>query len=307
MNGWDFSILWAAGQAVLQKQDPYSLAHFYYPLPFAYGLAGIAIFPLPVAYGLWLAVNLGLLVFFFRRRFWQWMLYVPVLHLFSSGQVELLWWSMERGMGRHWRGALLGALITLKPQTALLLLPWHLLDWLRYDRRTLIRWTGLTVLIWGLPLLWRPQWISDWMQSTPPYELLSASNTPGLFSLLRLFPALWPALAIVAVAIFLWGQWQSKETARATALLSSPVGLFYSAMALLDCAPAWLLTPLSILAAGLSLLTQTFIPFVMLPLAVIGWQIGGKMVWHKIAEGDHHLDMSNWHSEKVAHTDKSAE
>jgi hypothetical protein len=276
MNGWDFSILWAAGRAVLLGQDLYNVAHFFYPLPFAYILAGVATMPLPVAYWLWLAFNLGLLVYFFRRDFWQWLLFVPVLHLFSSGQVELVWWGMERGMGRHWRGALLGSLITLKPQTAVLLLPWHVVDWLRYDRPTLFRWIGLTSLIWGVPLLWRPGWILEWLAATPPYRLLSASNSPGIFSLIRLLPALWPVLAVAAVAIFLWGQWQSKEIARATALVSSPVGLFYSTMALLGCAPAWLLTPLSLLATGLSLLTRTFIPFLTLPLAVVGWQVWRK-------------------------------
>ena len=275
MNGWDFGILWAGGQAVLQGQDPYSVDYFYYPLPMAYALAILALLPQGAAYWLWLAFNLGLLVYFFRRKFWQWMLYVPILHLFSSGQMELFWWSMERWMGRHWRGALLGAVITLKPQTALLLLPWHLLDWLRHDRKMLLRWAGLTLLIWGLPLLWRPHWIAEWMRAVPPYDLLSASNTPGIFSLLRLWPALWPVLAVIAVIIGVWGQFQSKEIARATATLSSPLGLFYSTLALLGCAPAWLLTPLSLLVAGLSLWLRNFVPFMALPLAVLGWQWWG--------------------------------
>ena len=276
MNGWDFSILWAAGQAVLHGQDPYGVAHFYYPLPLAYALAGISWLPLPVAYYLWLAMNLGLLIAFFRRRFWQWLLYAPVLHRLSSGQVEFAWWCMERGVGRHWRGAILAALITLKPQTALYLLPWHLWDWAQHDRRTLLRWAGLTILVWGIPCIWQPAWIADWLHAAPDYGLLSASNAPGIFSLLRLFPATWPVLALAAVAILVWGVQQREEIARAATMLAAPVGLFYSTMGLLDCAPAWLLTPISLLAVGLSLLTGTFVAFLMLPLVVIGWHCQGR-------------------------------
>jgi hypothetical protein len=276
VNGWDFSILWAGGRAVLEGRDPYGVAFFYYPLPLAYALAVFAILPRSVAFWLWLFTNLGLLVLFFRRRFWQWTLFAPVLHQLSSGQLDLFWWSMERWMGRHWLGAFLGAVITLKPQAALLLLPWHLVDWFRHDRRTLLRWAVLSLLIWGIPMLWRPGWILDWLRAAPAYGLLSASNTPGVFSLLRIFPALWPVLAVLAVAVFVWGQLQSKEVARASAVLSSPVGLFYSTVVLLDCAPAWLLTPLSLLVAGLSILLRNFIPFMALPLAVLGWQIYHK-------------------------------
>lgn len=276
MNGWDFSILWAAGQAILHGQDPYGVAHFFYPLPFAYALAGLAWLPLPVAYYLWLAINLGLLVAFFRRRFWQWLLYVPIMHLFSSGQVGFAWWCMERGVGRHWRGAALAALMTFKPEMALWLLAWHLWDWLQHDRRTLLRWAGLTILLWGIPCIWRPGWIADWLHAAPAYGLLSASNAPGIFSLVRLWPAIWPLLAIVALAILVWGIRQREESVRAATMLATPLGLFYSTMALLDCAPAWLLTPASLLAAGLSLLTSTFIPFMILPLVVIAWHWQGN-------------------------------
>lgn len=273
MNGWDFSILWDAGQAVLQGQDPYTVPHFFYPIHVAYIWAVFALLPTQVSFWIWISLNLGLLVLIFRKTFWQWLLYVPILHMMSSGQVDLFLWSLETGMQRSWRGVFWGAMITLKPQAALLLLPWHLLDWLYHDRKILLRWGMATILLWMAPLIWYPNWIAVWLNAAPSYTILSASNTPGLFSLLRLYPALWLALASIALVIFVWGQFQSKEIARAAAVFSSPLGLFYSVMALLGCAPAWILTPLSLLSAFLSLMTNTFIPFILLPLAVLGFQL----------------------------------
>ncbi len=273
MNGWDFGILWAAGRAALNGQDPYSVRFFYYPLPMAYLLALIALLPQSVAFWSWLAFNIGLLVYVFRRRFWQWALYAVVMHTFSAGQLDLAFWALSEGLGRHWRGALFAALITLKPQVAIVLLPWHLLDWLRYDRRILLRWIGATTLLWGLPLLWRPDWLRDWMSVLPAYNVYSASNGPGLVSWLRLFPGAWPVIAVASAVVFFWGQWQSREIARAAAQLGSPEGLFYTTMTLLGTAPAPLLVPLSWLAVLLTLVTKTWIPFTMLPLTVIAWQI----------------------------------
>jgi len=271
MNGWDFSILWEAGRAVLSGQTPYSTAFFYYPLPFAYALAILALLPEKVSFGLWIVVNLLILVAAFRRTFWHWILYAPVLHMLSSGNVDLLFWAMERGLGRHWRGAILGALITLKPQVAVVLLPWHLLDWLRNDRSTLGRWVVLTTLLWTTPLVWHPSWLAEWLRASPDLSLHAASNSPGLFSLLNAWPRLAIPLAIVAAALFAWGQFQGKETARASALLGSPIGLFYQTMAVLGCAPAPLLVPISLLAVVLSVASRTFIPFALLPLAVMAW------------------------------------
>ncbi|MCC7445942.1 MAG: DUF2029 domain-containing protein [Anaerolineae bacterium] len=276
MNGWDFSILWAAGQAVLQGRDPYTVANFFYPLPFAYLLVGFGIFPQQVAFAVWIGVNLLLLVYFFRRRFWQWLPYLPVFHMLSSGQIDFFLWSLERGIKPGWRGALFASIITLKPQAALILLPWHLLNWLRADRTMLARWLVTTGVIWGLPLLWQPGWLNTWLHQTSPLSVQSAGNAPGIFSLLKIFPDIWPVLAVIAVVIFVVGQFQSKEVARACAMLASPVGLFYSTMALIGTAPAWLLTPISLIAAVLSIVLSNFIPFAALPLAVLWWHVRHK-------------------------------
>jgi hypothetical protein len=273
MNGSDFEIFWYAARAVLEGRDPYAVYHFFYPLPFAYLISIFGLLPKWWSFGVWIGVNLLIVIIIFRKNFWHWIFYLPILHLISSGQVELLWWVMERGVGRHWRGALLAAIMTLKPQAALILLPWHVLDWLRNDRKTLIRWAVITFFIWATPLLWRPTWIVEWINETPPYTLNSASNTPGVLGFIRISsdPIFVIILAIIAAIIFIWGQFQTKEIARASAILGSPLGLFYSTMALLGCAPPGLLVPVSLVAAALSLLTFSFVPFILLPIAVLVW------------------------------------
>ena len=276
MNGWDFSVFWQAGQAILQGQDPYSVEGFFYPLPFAYILILIALLPLSIAFAIWLVCNIAMLVIVFRRDFWKWLFYLPVLHTFSSGQNSLLWWFLALGLGRHWRGAIIGAFMTLKPQTALVLLSWHILDWLRHDRPTFMRWLCLTALIWSLPMLLRPDWISDWLEMSSGGIQQAAINSPGLFSLLRLMPDLWLLIVIIAIPLYIWGQFQSIPVARATALLASPLGLFYETMTLMGMAPAWLLVPLSLVATGFAFITHTFMPFLALPLVVIGWDYRQK-------------------------------
>jgi len=270
--GWDFSVLWAAGNAILEGHSPYGVANFFYPLPFAYFLAIFALLPQKVSLILWLALNVGLLILAFRRAFWKWLPYAPFMHLLSSGQTGFLFWSLERGIGPHyWRTPIMAALITLKPQVALILLPWHILGWLRHDRKTALRFLLATGLIWGLPLIWSPRWPIEWWNSLPSNFVLSAANTPGVFSLTKLFPALFPVALVVAVLVFVWGQFQSKEIGRAAALLASPFGLFYSTIALIGCAPARLMIPASLIAVVLSIITESFIPFIALPLIVIGY------------------------------------
>jgi hypothetical protein len=175
----------------------------------------------------------------------------------------------------------------MKPQTALILLPWHLVDWLKHDRKTLAKWVVCTALLWGVPLLWRPDWIYTWLtlRSGDANWVYSASVTTGIFSILRLSgepltapysPQVLTLLAIlgtIAVVVYVAGQFHpSKEVGKATAMLGSPLGLLYTQMALMGTAPAWLLVPLSWITVIIALTTQNFVVCMLMPLAVLGWQ-----------------------------------
>jgi hypothetical protein len=269
MGGYDFGVLWQAGRAIWQGQDPYGVSGFFYPLPVAYFFALLAALPRQVAFWVWLALNLVLLGWLVRRRAVAWALYFPLLHLFSSGQVDLVLWVLGFRLRTGWRSALAAAVITLKPQVAFIMLPWTLWRWLREDRRTLTIWVGMVLVLWGGVLPLDPTWPQRWWAAAPPLSALSRGNAPGLWSLERLFPGTWPALLVLAVIVFVWGLFQPRPVGWAAATLASPSGLFYDLLVLMETAPPWLLVPISWVAVGLSLWWRMLFPWLLVPLAVI--------------------------------------
>lgn len=301
MNAYDFSINYFAGLLLLRGADPYSNPLYRYPFPFTYFWALMAL-PgeqvMPLMFIIWGVINVGFLIYAFRKDFWKWIFYFPVLHELSSGQVELMFWTMERNIKPGWRGAILGALLTMKPQTGLILLPWHLVDWLRHDRPTLIKWVFSTLVLWGLPLLWRPDWIHTWLvgRGGDANLIYSASVSTGIFSLLRLTgqPLTPPfgtslliilgILVVIALIIYIVGQFQpSKEIGKACALLVSPLGLLYTQMTVMGTAPAWLLVPANLVSVALALITGNFVPCLMVPLSVIAYHVWKRRQSAKVA------------------------
>jgi hypothetical protein len=269
MGGYDFGILWQAGKAVLLGQDPYGVNGFFYPLPVAYFFAPFALLPRQVAFWVWVGLNLVVLGLVLRRRALTWVLYFPVVHLLSSGQVDLMLWALDDRFRSGWKSALAAAVITLKPQVAFILLPWTLRQWLRKDRRTLAMWACLVIVLWAGLLPLDPTWPLRWRAAVPLLDAISRGNAPGLWSLERLFPQGWWVLLILAIGAFVWGLFQKRPVCRAAAALANPSGLFYTLLALMGTAPPWLLVPLSWVAVGLTLWLRVFVPWMLIPLAVI--------------------------------------
>jgi hypothetical protein len=269
MGGYDFGILWNAGHAVLLGQDPYGVDGFFYPLPVAVFFAPFALLPRQVAFWVWVGLNLVVLGLLLRRRAVAWLLYFPVLHLLSSGQVDLMLWALDYRFHSGWKSALAAAVITLKPQVAFILLPWTLFRWLRKDRRLLVMWVGLVIVLWAGLLPFDPTWPLRWRAAVPPLNAISRGNAPGLWSLERLFPGGWWVILIIAAAVFVWGLFQERPMCRATSALANPSGLFYTLLVFIETVPSWLLVPVSWIAVGLTLWLRVFVPWLLIPLAVI--------------------------------------
>lgn len=269
--GNDFAVFWNVGQAILHGQPPYAVPLSWYPLPLAYLFAVFALFPPGPAFLLFLALQLALLIAVFRRQAPFWALYFPLLQVLGMGQLDFLFWCADHAIElaesrRTWLGPALAALITLKPQVALIFLPYHLLRWNKKER---LRFVLFTALLWGLPLLWSPTWITDWLTAVRQAPAGMTWLTPGLWQYG------WPLPLSVAFAgmLVIWGLRQRKEVQRACLLLSSPIGLTYGLTALVDCAPVYLLAPIAAVAGIAGLRWQTLALFPVVGVAVIGWHV----------------------------------
>ena len=269
MGGYDFQVFWNAGSALLAGRSPYTVEGFFYPLPAALFFVIFALVPRTVAFYGWLAFNIALLFHKIGRRALAWLLYFPMIHFLSSGQVDLILWILACSLNQGVLSALMAAVITLKPQVAFVVLPHYLFKWLRHSHHTLGWFILFTVMLWGIPTLVYPRWVQEWRTSVPPLNALSRSNSPGLWSLERVFPHMGGVIFALAVLVFLWGLFQKREVAWASAMLANPSGLFYTTILMTDAAPPGLLVPLSWLAVILSLMWRNFVPWMFLPLAVI--------------------------------------
>ena len=169
MLGFDFSVFWETGRALLEGRDPYSVHLSAYPPAAAYFYALFALIPMAYAFPLWCGANILFLYDTLRRRglareFPAWLASTPALFILLSGQIDLLYLWLANFILAEGRWAVLAAvLVTLKPQVAFVVLPWHLLRWLRFHPKRLFAWAGMCLLLHGFPLLNDPNVYQRWL------------------------------------------------------------------------------------------------------------------------------------------------
>ena len=86
MLGFDFSVFWETGRAILAGRDPYSVHLSAYPPAMAYLYALFALVPFELAFPLWVGLNVLFLLDTLRRKnlvrqFPGWLLSTPSLFL----------------------------------------------------------------------------------------------------------------------------------------------------------------------------------------------------------------------------------
>ncbi len=278
MLGYDLWTFWSVGRAILNGASPYSVFNIYPPAA-AFFFILPALLPFNLAFGLWSGINILFVVDTLRRlrlgrRGLIWLLFAPVVFIILTGQLDLavLWLAALLPLG-GWPAVTAAVLITLKPQAAVILLPWFLLRWLRSDRRLLWLWLGAAAVLHALPLLFSPTIYSEWLAALPNEQLTyRASVSSGIFGLLQLQVPFWP-LAVVALALMVWGWLQSEPKSRAAQLFAFPYSLWYADAYLIGAAPAWLLIPVSWLAFLVSYLLKSGLPMAVIALAALVWSI----------------------------------
>jgi hypothetical protein len=225
---YDFDIFWRGGRSLLEGTSPYQVPGFYSPLPLAVLFAPLALLPLPVAYAIFVLASLWMLWKAAGSRGYRsgWALVsFPVLFTFFVGQVDLI-----LALSAALLGPLALPFLLAKPQIAFVAAPWLLLH---SDRRKLALGTGAMLGMLLLCFWLRPDWVSEWLASTPQRADYGRHDS----NLYRLVPEgvrtmlVW-ILSPIALALGIW----LKERRRSWAVLHlfTPVTNVYSAAALAE-------------------------------------------------------------------------
>jgi hypothetical protein len=278
MLGFDFSVFWNIGRAVLAGGGPYSVYGFY-PPAMGYLFAIFGLLPYNLAFGLWTGVNLILFqrsVIRFQKG-WQgiaWLAFAPVTFIFMTGQVDIFFlWLAGFLPAKGWKAILAGVLVTLKPQIAFIVLPWFLLEWILHERPTFLWWAAGTVTLHALPLLADPLVYQKWFASASGETSWRLPASPGVFSLLNLNIPLVLIVFLAAVVVVLGlVLLHSFMFSRAAQILALPGGMWYENVLLVGSTPWWLLVPISWAAFILANQVHNNYPFVLIALVSFLWQ-----------------------------------
>jgi hypothetical protein len=289
MLGADFFDFWSIGRLILAGQNPYSYPMAPYPPATSYFFALLAFLPFQLSFGLWTGLNIVLVVDYIRklkqnRWKWAWLGFTPVIFILMTGQIDIVFlWLASMMPSKGLKAVLLGALLTLKPQIAFIVLPWYLLQWVLHERKTLVQWLLGTAALQAFPLLLDPSLFQKWLAAAQSVQERRMLASPGVFALSNLGVPLI-IMILMALAICILGLRRDSMTSRAAQLLAIPMGLWYENVLLLGSVPWWLVVPVSWLAFYVGTLVHSNYPFVIIPLLIFGWRILSESELAKIPQ-----------------------
>jgi hypothetical protein len=282
MLGFDFSVFWQIGQAVLSGHNPYSVPLSVYPPMMTLVFSLFALVPFQWAFPIWAGLNFVLVLDVLRRlasRNYFWILFSPVVFTLMTGQIDLLFlWLASWTMTAGWQSIVCAALLTLKPQIALIVLPWLLIRWLRKSPRSVIYWILLTLTLHTLPLLYDRAIYTKWLSAVNGQLGWRFAVSSGVFSLTTYQVPVW-ILILISLAVAVWGLTHSEAISRSAMLLASPAGLWYDSVLLVGSGPTWLMISWSWVAFILAYLLKNSVPLASIPLVAFAWQ-----AWTSISE-----------------------
>lgn len=159
MNFVDWRIFYEAAKA----SDPYSVAGYFNPIQVAWALKITTFLPFTAWAFMMVALSmLAVLLVCKKNTHWVW-LSAPFVCSMTWGSLDTLLLTpafLFGGVGL--------SLITMKPQIAIILIPFKLAEWWRggkvYEIR---RFFIATALLWGVPTLVQPSWITNWLHAMP--------------------------------------------------------------------------------------------------------------------------------------------
>jgi glycosyl transferase family 87 len=264
--GLDFLVIWHGLTTFLTNGNPYTSTGYFYPPAFTLLFAPLGLLPVWIGYILLTALTLVLGYRAYGKEGVIWLAFAPVFYVLLMGNVDLLFVILaafidplpHRPLGR--RSAFLMALLTLKPQLAVILLPYFFLKMKPIWGYFLV----FTALLWGIPALLFPDVMRAWWNGVASGAFGHAfPSSAGLWSL----SAPYTLIAVLCVGLLIVNRWRDERFTRVVLMLVSPLGQWNGLVALLDCAPIWLLSPVSLIALYAMVHTDAPYWWAMVPAA----------------------------------------
>jgi hypothetical protein len=271
--GQDFLIIWKTGLAVLQGNSPYSVTLAWYPPATSYLFALLSLMPLTTSFILWTTIQILLLIKITGKKALGWVLFIPVMFMFGFGQIDLAFVALIPLLKKDgWKPAIAASLITLKPQIALTILPWFLVQWVKKDRETFSRFIITSLAIHLLPIIFDPsiykQWILIFREAA--YGETQKFGGAGIWLFLKNIQLEIIIMAFI-FTLLLPTLITDEKISRVILTLGNPILGWYDTVILIDLAPWWLLAPISIFALIGSHLINQYYPMILIPLSTLIW------------------------------------
>ncbi len=281
MVGWDFSVFWQIGQAILQGHNPYSVGYSVYPPATTFLFAPFGVLPFLPSFAIWTGINVILYLVTLRRAglkrsIWAWFAFTPLLFNLLSGQLDVFFFFLAAFLPfGGWPAVAAGVLLTLKPQLALVVLPWFLVRWVKNNPRLLLVWGATSLALHLLPLLFDPDIYQKWLTSLQGVSEMKMGVSSGVFSLTAFGVPVWLA-ALVAIPVAVWGLFQDEATSRAAQLLAFPITIWYDDVLLAGSLPARWLVPYSVVVFAAAYFLQNNLPLATIPIVALAFRLYAK-------------------------------
>lgn len=263
--GFDFLVFWGIAEAILQGNSPYSIPGSFYPPATSYLFTPLALVPPEISFILLTLLSCAAFATVIKKPAdLVWLLFWPVGQVLYSGQTSLLFVPLIALIASEDRRAsAVGAtLLTLKPQIAILILPWYVVRWLINDRRRLAYFISASFVLHLWPLLIRPGIFGEWFTTIGLGAGHKAIISAGIWLFKGYLPTLVLVLFSLALSIFIF--LKDRQRSRAALALASPVTGLQDTVMLINTAPAWLMVPVSLIALTWSRLAVSTLPGVMI-------------------------------------------
>jgi hypothetical protein len=274
MIGADFYTFWQIGQAILHGANPYAIPSSVYPPAASMLFAIFGLLPFLPSYAIWSGANVILFLIALRRKkykgmLWIWFLFAPFLFNLFTGQLDVFFFFLAALLPLGgWPGLTAAVVLTLKPQVALVVLPWYLIRWLKRSPRLLLSWGAASLALNLLPIAFDPTIYQKWISALQGVSEMKTGVSSGLFSLTAFGFPIWLA-ALIAVPIAVWGLFQEEAVCRAAQLLAFPITIWYDDVLLAGSIPARWLVPYCLVAFLAAGLIQNALPLATIPLAAL--------------------------------------